>query len=197
MRPGDAPGLAGIFQGQADGKRGCGAQQGHRYDEEDQDGGKSSEQNRHLELVKGLGGEPQDRTGGQWNQPDSQGSPGQDAVKSTGRRGPVSPAPAQKVAHRQVNEDQADDAGPHQVAGAVDIAQQPRSRELNRQRGHPRRKYSDIQVGEVSLHGLNSTLISPFDKILRLNIPAALRATGKPDRKIQYNSDTPGLEKPG
>src|SRR3989304_5894835 len=46
------------------------------------------------------------------------------------------PPPADKIARRQIDQNQSDDAGPHQVAGAEHGTQQPRSSQLHRQRGH-------------------------------------------------------------
>jgi len=63
-------------------------------------------------------------------------APGQHAVHGEGRGILVRPTAAQPVAGSQVNEDQADDGGPDEVARAEHVADQARGGQFSGERGH-------------------------------------------------------------
>ena len=59
---------------------------------------------------------------------------------------PVCQPSADEISHREVDEYQADDARPNQVAGAKDIAQQPGGGHLQAQGGHSRDEDDEVEA---------------------------------------------------
>jgi len=87
--------------------------------------------------------------GSKGHQPDEEGGPGHDLVERGGPGGTVGPAPAQEVTGRQVEQDQPDDGGPHQVGSAKVGTQQAGGRQFDRQRDQSAGEGGDVEVGSV------------------------------------------------
>ncbi len=95
-------------------------------------------------------------------------------------RAAVGPAPADEVARRQVEQDQADDAGPHHVAVAKNIAQQPGCRKLHRQGGHARNENCKVKV---TSHGFPRSKVSKLYPSIILEISPS----GKDCSKLTFS----------
>ncbi len=70
------------------------------------------------------------------DKPNCERGPRQDAIHGGGRRVFIRPFAAEEISERKINEDQADDAGPDQIACAEDIADKASGGKFGGECGH-------------------------------------------------------------
>ncbi len=80
------------------------------------------------------------------DKPNRECAPGKDAVHGAGRWVLIRPFAAEEVSQCEVDEDQADDAGPDEVARAEDIADQTSRGEFGGEGGHAGDEDSEEEV---------------------------------------------------
>ena len=112
-----------VIHAQADGKGRDGPQQSDGNDEKDQYGNERAAKHPKLKSIEGIRGGTQDRVCHVRDHPEGEGTPRQDAVHRKGGGIFIRPFAAKPVTEGQVDQDQADDACPDQVACPEYISQ--------------------------------------------------------------------------
>jgi len=142
---GGAASLFDFGEGQADREGRNASQQRDRHGEQDEHARERSGGHSGVVIPKCGGRHAQDGARHQRHQAAEKGRPGDDPIERRVVGRTVGPAPADEIAERQVDQDQADDIGPDDVAGPEGAAQQTRGRQLNGQCGHAAGEHGEIQ----------------------------------------------------
>ncbi len=134
-----------VSQGQAHGERGHAAEQGHRDGEKSQDAEEGTEQQRHVVGGESGGSQRQQRAADHRDQAYGAGAPGCQTEEGFRVRGAISQPPPKPGAGRQVEQDQADQIGPHDQRIAKPGVEQPRAGQLNAQGDEAGRKNQQVE----------------------------------------------------
>ena len=123
-----------------------GAQQGNRQGKQDQYHNEGTEGERGFCAKNCLSRPRYDGARDQRNQSAEEGRPDYDLQQDVGSRHTIGEPSAEEVTDGQIEQHQADDVGPDQVAVAENVAQQPRCRQFDGQGGHAADEGYQVQV---------------------------------------------------